>query len=365
MKNPVVLFFLLTTVLPLGAAPALPSRANLLSTLERVGDWQLAHPYTKAAATDWTNAAFYTGLVALDEISASPRYREALLKIGEENHWEPGPRIYHADDLCVGQAYLGLYARTKDPRMIAPLRARLDAILAHPSTRSLAFDQAHQDLWAERWSWCDALFMAPPVWARMAEVTGDRRYRDFMISEWKATTDYLYDRGAHLYYRDSRYFDRREPNGAKVFWSRGNGWVIAGLTRVLDALPVGDPARPGLEDQYRQMAGAILAAQQPDGMWRVSLLDPRDYPAKETSGTAFYCYALAWGVNRGLLDRAATLPAVERAWRSLEESITPAGKLTRVQVIAGSPTPFSEDTSMPYGVGAVLLAGRQVYALSE
>ncbi|OIR09286.1 unsaturated rhamnogalacturonyl hydrolase YteR [mine drainage metagenome] len=357
---------LLLCVLPLlRAAPALPPRAEVLATMERVADWQLAHPYTKAPATDWINAAFYTGLLAVDQVSPSPRYREALRGIAERTGWEPGPRTYHADDLCVGQAYLGLYSRYHDPRMIAPLRARLDFILAHPKSGSLAYAEHHLDLWSQRWSWCDALFMAPPVWTRMSEVTGDPRYRLFMESEWKVTTDYLYDREAHLYYRDSRFFDRREPNGAKVFWSRGNGWVIAGITRVLEALPADDPARPGFERQFREMAAAVLAAQQPDGMWRTSLLDPRDYTEKESSGTGFYCYALAWGVNHGLLDRGVTLPAVERAWQALEACVKPDGKLTRVQTVAGSPTPFDPDSTMPYGVGAFLLAGRQVYALAR
>jgi unsaturated rhamnogalacturonyl hydrolase len=51
-----------------------------------------------------------------------------------------------------------------------------------------------------------------------------------------------------------------------------------------------------------------------------SLLAPERYPIKETSGSGFYTYALAWGVNQGLLDRAQYEPAVRQAWAALAGS---------------------------------------------
>ena len=123
---------------------------------------------------------------------------------------------------------------------------------------------------------------------------------------WWKTTDYLYDRTEHLYYRDSRYFDQREKNGRKVFWSRGNGWVIAGLARMLQDMPADYRGRDRYEQLFRDMAGAVLAAQSADGYWRSSLLDPDSRPNPETSGTGFFVFALGWGVTQGLLDRATT-----------------------------------------------------------
>ena len=337
-------------------------RSAILSAMERVADWQMANPGTHKT-TDWTQGALYAGIMALDTISGSPRFREAMVRVGETNRWRLGPRPYHADDHAVGQTYAELWLRYHDVKMIVPMRASFDFILDHPhELPSLEFKQRGvQDLWA----WCDSLFMAPPAWARLARVTGDGRYLDFAVTNWWRTSDYLYDTNAHLYFRDSTFFNKREANGAKVFWSRGNGWVMGGLVRMMQFIPKDSPARARFETQFREMAEKILACQQPDGLWRASLLDSASYPLKETSGSGFYTYALAWGVNEGLLDREKFGPAVRKAWTALVECVTPEGKLTHVQPIGADPRHFDENATEVYGVGAFLLAGSEVFRLAK
>lgn len=337
--------------------------ADVLSVMERVADWQLAHP-SAHFATDWTQGAGDAGMMALAGISGNPKYRDALLAVGAANRWQPGPRMYHADDLAVGQAYAGLYFLYRDPEMIAPLRARFDALLsAPPQVESLDFHQPYDQV-SQLWSWCDSLFMAPPVWMQVFAATGDERYLDFAVKNWWRTTDYLYDPGEHLYFRDSTYFDRREANGKKVFWSRGNGWVLAGLVRMLQLLPADHPSRARFQQLFQEMAESILKAQQPDGLWHSSLLDPQSYPLKETSGSGFYAYALAWGLNQGLLDDARFKPAIRRAWTALADCVDAEGKLKHVQPIGSDPKTFADDSTEVYGVGAFLLAGSELYRMA-
>lgn len=303
-------------------------------------------------------------MMALAGISGNPAYRDALLAMGEGNGWKPGPRMYHADDLAIGQTYADLYFLYRDPKMIARLRARLDAILsAPPAIQSLDFHQPY-DQASQLWSWCDSLFMAPPVWMQLFAATGDDRYLDFAVKNWWRTTDYLYDPVEHLYFRDSTYFDRREANGKKVFWSRGNGWVMAGLVRMLQLLPASHPSHARFEQLFREMAEAILTAQPPDGLWHSSLLDPQSYPLKETSGSGFYAYALAWGVNQGLLDDAKFKPAIRKAWLALADCVDAEGKLTHVQPIGSDPKTFADESTEVYGVGAFLLAGSELYRMA-
>jgi rhamnogalacturonyl hydrolase YesR len=349
------------------AAAASPNRrltpAEVLSVMERVADWQLAHP-SAHPTTDWTQAAGDAGMMALAGISGDPKYRDALLAMGEANEWKPGPRLYHADDLAIGQTYAGLYFLYRDPKMIAPLRKRLDAILSTPpNVENLDFHQPYDQV-SQLWSWCDSLFMAPPVWMQLFAATGDERYLDFAVKNWWRTTDYLYDPGEHLYFRDSTYFDRREANGKKIFWSRGNGWVMAGLVRVLQLLSANHPSRARFQRLFQEMAETILGDQQADGLWPASLLDPGNYPLKESSGSGFYAYALAWGVNQGLLDDAKFKPAIRKAWTALVDSVDGDGKLTHVQPIGSDPKKFADDSTEVYGVGAFLLAGSELYRMA-
>jgi rhamnogalacturonyl hydrolase YesR len=348
------------------AAPPVdrPGHDAVLKVMERVADWQLAHP-SPHSSTDWTQAAGYTGMMALAEISPSPRFLDAMVKMAEGNAWKLGPRPYHADDQCVGQTYTELYFRFKDPSMIAPMREQFDRVLTHPKDGSLDFDGQRNPDRLDRWSWCDSLFMAPPAWIRLSAATGNRAYLDFAVEHWWKTSDFLFDRNEHLFFRDSSYFARREANGRKVFWSRGNGWVMAGLVRVMQYLPASHPARPRFIEQYRAMADKILSCQQPDGLWSASLLDPGDYPLKETSGSCFFCYALAWGINDGFLDRARFEPAVADAWRGLVDCVSEDGRLTHVQPIGADPKKFDEGSTEIYGVGAFLLAGSEVCHLRQ
>ena len=337
--------------------------AAVLASMERVADWQLANP-SPHRATEWTSGAGDAGFMALAGISGNPKYRAAMVAGGETNQWQPGPGFYDADDHCIGQTYAELYLLYREPRMIKPLRERFDAILDKPTTvTNLAFVNP-QARARENWSWCDALFMGPPAWMRLYAATDDERYMNFAVTNWWRTADYLYDNEEHLFFRDSTYFEKREANGKKVFWSRGNGWVMAGLARVLQYLPMNHPARPRFEGLFKEMAAKILACQQSDGLWRASLLDPASYPQKETSGSGFYTYALAWGVNQGLLDRAVFQPAVEKAWSGLNGCVDADGKLTHVQPIGADPKSFSENSTEVYGAGAFLLAGSEIYRMA-
>jgi len=339
--------------------------AAVLALMERAADWQLAHPKPTEAVDGWVYGAFYSGVMALAHESASPRFHDAMMKMGEASHWKLSERPYHADDHVVGQTYLSLYLQHHDARMLEPTQKSLDFILAHPKDDNLDFNEAKNPDRLDRWSWCDALFMAPPTWALLWKATGNRAYLDFAVTKWWVTSDFLYDKEEHLYFRDSTQFSRAERNGRKVFWSRGNGWVMAGLVHMLEILPADHASRSRFEQQFREIADKILTCQQADGYWRSSLLDPGSYPMQETSGTGFYCYALAWGINHGLLDRARFEPAVRHAWAVLVSCVTAEGKLTHVQPIGFAPVTFDVESTEPFGVGAFLLAGRQVRHLGQ
>jgi rhamnogalacturonyl hydrolase YesR len=338
------------------SAPAAPSAAEVDALAARVARHHLSGPRLHHADS-WMRAVFYSGLLALE----GAEWEEPVREICDDLKWRPKHRVYHADDHTIGQSYVELFRRRQDPAMIAPLRARFDYILAHPFMQSLDRSET-LDPHAE-WSWCDALYMSPPTWAGLARVTGEAAYLDFALAGWWKSSDFLYDRDTHLFHRDSNTMTHREPNGEKVFWGRGNGWVVAGLVRLLEQMPAGHPGRAPLEQQLREMAAALVRLQPVDGLWRSSLLDPASYPVPETSGSGLICYALAWGINHGVLDRATYLPATLRAWQGLAGCVTPEGRLTHVQAIGAAPTNFDSNATEDYGVGAVLLAASEVRRL--
>jgi unsaturated rhamnogalacturonyl hydrolase len=336
------------------------TEGTVLATMKRVADWQIAHP-SAHGATEWTQGAYYTGMMALASISDNPKYHDAMMEMARKNDWKPSTNfIYHADNYCVLQTYLELYLQHHDPEMLEPAKQRCDQVMASPpkDENDLDFNKPQAQ---EKWVWCDALFMSPPVWARLSVATGDKKYLDFMNERWWRTSNHLYDKQEHLFYRDDRFLAQHEANGKKVFWCRGNGWVMAGLVRVLQYMPVDYPARPRYVAQFKEMAARLVNLQDEDGLWRASLLDPNSFPAPESSGSGFILYALAWGVNQKILNRTDYEPAIRKAWQGLVHCVDADGRLGFVQAIGANPATLSATDTEVYGVGAFLLAGSEVY----
>jgi unsaturated rhamnogalacturonyl hydrolase len=351
------------------------SHSYVNTVMMRAFDWQIDHLVYKAplpdggfqdvSDTEWVRGAFFSGVMAAYEATRHPKYLGAAMEISERNNWKPGPRPRHADDQCIAQTYARIFLIEHQKRMIEAIVANFDAMIAQPRP-------GPEVGWNEddNWSWCDALFMAPPTMALVAEAKDDLRYLDLMNTMWWQTYDYLYDPAEHLWYRDGRYVIQedgsgpRATNGRKIFWSRGNGWVFAGLALVLEHMPDDYPDRPRYEELFREMAAALVAVQGEDGLWRSSLLDPEEIPVPESSGSGFFTFGLAWGVNNAVLDADSFLPAVYRAWEGLIWALQPDGRLGWVQQIGYDPREVTAEDSMEYGTGAFLLAGSEMLKLA-
>jgi len=337
----------------------------------------------------WVYAAFHVGMAKwakLADQQGDEQYFNKLYAIAKRNQYLFAPRIYNADDYAIGQLYLDLYDKYQDPQMLVPLKTIFNIILNSPSSVDLHFKKiqtdktAHDDYSGQpfevfegrqfrftpckaRWCWADALFMGPPVWMHLAKVSGEKKYLDFANSEFWQTANLLWDKEDHLFYRDTRFFNKREKNGQKVIWARGVGWVVAGLARILEQLPQDHAQRADYEDIFKKVMARLAGAQQSDGFWRPSVLAPESQPFKESSGTGLIAYAYASGINQGILDKKTYISVVEKAWSALISVVQPSGKLGWVQPIGASPDTVSADDTQIYGTGGFLLTGTEIYKM--
>jgi len=351
-----------------------------------VADWQLAQFDIRSnqmrtemrpsgLPSGWMYATLMVGLWHWAEESDSAAFRQATLNLAQLNDYQLGPRGYHADDQAIGDIYLSLYDKFGEQRRLLPTQQILDYQIQHPSQHSLEFSDDNKDSHVFplrtfvdpnctiRWCWADAVFMAPPVFAHLAKITGDQAYLDFMDAEFWHMTDYLFDKNHQLYLRDSRYFSRKDPQGQPIFWGRGNGWVIAGLARTINYLPATYVNKSRYTDLFSSIADALLKHQKSDGSWPSSLLESSADQHPETSATALIAYGLAWGINQGLLAEDKFLPALKLAWQSIVANVHPDGKVGYVQQVAFAPGSATYDDTQLYGSGAVLLAAAEINKL--
>ena len=322
----------------------------------------------------WTRAVYYEGLMALYGIDKKQAYYDYAVEWGEKHHWglRSGTTTRNADDQCCGQTYIDLYTmdRTDNhpkPEYIHDIKASIDLMVNGDKI--------------DDWSWVDALQMAMPVFAQLgvlakdnkAEANGyfEKMYQIYNYSKTKHGGNGLYNPNDHLWWRDKDFVPPyKEPNGKDCYWSRGNGWVVAALVRVLDILPKDAPHRDEYQKTYLEMMQALPPIQRPDGFWNVSLHDSTHFGGKELTGTALFTYGMAWGINNGLLNAKIYRPIIAKAWQAMAtESVHPNGFLGYVQGTGKEPKdgqPVTYDSKPDfddYGLGCFLLAGVEMYKL--
>ncbi|MEL7120063.1 MAG: glycoside hydrolase family 88 protein [Bacteroidota bacterium] len=367
MNKYIFSFLLICLTSTMYAQPAFDV-SKIKATMDKATFWQLKNP--KHKDYDWTNGAFFAGAFAAYETTSNEKIFKAMKDRFDAIDWRPGLRLTHADDHAICQTYIDM-ARVMESRgentwhQVNPTRKVFEDLIEFEYVQRERRDNI-------TWWWCDALFMGPPALAKYAHFAKKDHFLAYNDSLFMETYDLLWNEEESLFARDIDYLwtgsekDKKEANGKKIFWSRGNGWVMGGLVRLLDELPADYPKRAFYENIYKKMAKKIVSIQQEDGLWRASLLDPASYPGGETSGSGFYCYALAWGINNGLLDKSTYEPAVRKAWSSLFDVVQKNGKVGWVQPIGQDPKKnFSKDSWEVYGTGAFLLAGSEMVKLLE
>lgn len=355
----------------------LPYRSSILRQMNLANDYFMAKwpDPTANIVTDktrpsniWTRATYYEGMMQLYYLSKDTDLYNYAVTWGAGHSWLAAntntTTQTNADYICCFQTYIELYLldKTKTAR-ISNVKTNMDYIIATKKTNY--------------WWWIDAIHMAMPIFAKMGVLYNDTTYynalyRYYYFPRYQTKSTGLYSSTYNLWYRDSIFLTKKTTAGKPVFWSRGNGWVIAALTRTLDVLPTTASHRSEFVTMYKNLASSILALQRSDGFWNPCLNDSTYYGGKETSGTAMFTYAFAWGIRNGYLDSATYFPAVRKAWAGMiDSSLHSTGFLGYMQGTGDDPSDSQPVTynSVPnfedYGLGAFLLAGSEVYRLAK
>ena len=359
---------------------SLKSANESLDSKDILADMQLANKYMMDKRPDpgkdiivnnkswesnlWTMATYFEGLMALYTIDPQEKYYNYAVSWAEAHNWQlrKGNKTRFADNHCCGQTYIDLYIIEPKPERIANIKDSIDRMVASAKV--------------DDWWWIDALQMAMPVFAKLGAVYQDDKYYEKMYELYNYAktshgTNGLYNPQDHLWWRDKD-FDApyTTPNGKNCYWSRGNGWVLAAMVRVLDVMPTDAPHRNEYLNMFKDMSAALIKLQRPDGFWNPSLHDPDDFGGKELTGTAFFVYGMAWGINQGVLDPDLYQPVVQKGWDAMvNDSLHENGFLGYVQGTgkepsSGQPLSYDKEPNFDdYGLGAFLLAGSEIYKL--
>ncbi|MDP4270651.1 MAG: glycoside hydrolase family 88 protein [Bacteroidota bacterium] len=344
-----------------------PDKKEVIDIINKVNNyWQTNH--SDPGNPFWDNAAYHTGNMEAYFVTGNETFRQYSEKWAEQNKWkgatgddksqwkysygEKPEFVLFGDWQICFQSYIDLYNLAPDPNKIARAREVMEYEMSTPNY--------------DYWWWVDGLYMVMPVMTKLYKVTGNEMYLDKLTEYYTYAKSIMYDPKTKLFYRDARYTypKHKSVNGKKDFWARGDGWLFAGLAKVLKDLPVDYKNRALFEKQFKAMAKTIIKSQQKEGYWTRSMLDPNHAPGYETSGTAFFTYGLLWGINNGYLKQKTYLPAAMKGWKYLTTTaLQPDGKIGYIQPIGDRAIPgqvVDANSTANFGVGAFLLAASEM-----
>lgn len=327
------------------------------------GYWQKNN--SPQATPFWHVAAYHTGNMEAYKLTGNPDYLKYSEDWAEHNQWkgatgndrskwkyasygESPDHVLFGDWQICFQTYTDLYNILPDDRRIRRAKEVMEYQMSTPAN--------------DYWWWADGLYMVMPVMTKLYNTTGNSKYLDKLYDYFVYADSIMFDKDEHLYYRDAKYvYPKHESaNGKKDFWARGDGWVLAGLAKVLADLPKDYRHRDIFEQRYLQLAEAVADSQQPGGYWSRSILDEEHAPGPETSGTAFFTYGLLWGINNGYLTDAKYVDVARKGWNYLStKALQKDGKVGYVQPIGEKAIPgqvVDRNSSSDFGTGAFLLA---------
>lgn len=334
--------------------------------------WQTNNPAETRAF--WDNAAYHTGNMEVYKLLKDQQMLDYSIRWAQYNNWkgatEPDPAkwkykqygegqdyVLFGDWQICFQTYIDLYNLAPQKKKVA----RAKEVMGYEA------DSKANDYW---W-WADALYMVMPVMTKMYKLTGDEKYLDKLYENICYCDSIMLDHETGLYFRDGKYVypKHKTANGKKDFWARGDGWVLAGLPKVLQDMPKTYKHQPFFARKFVNLANGVKRLQQPNGHWTRSMMDSDQAPGYETSGTAFFCYGLLWGINNGYLTKKEFEPVVEKAWDYLSTiALQTDGKVGYVQPIGERAIPgqtVDANSQANFGVGAFLLAACEYYRYLE
>lgn len=354
---------LLMLMLPVMAAKQNKEAQEVRKIIDKVNTyWQTNNK--PEVRSFWDNAAYHTGNMEAYFLTGNEKYRAYSEAWANHNQWkgaksnnraewmynygETDKHVLFGDWQICFQTYIDLYNIQPDDYKIRRAREVMEYQMS--------------TLKNDYWWWADGLYMVMPVMTKLYKLTGNQQYLDKLYEYICYSDEIMYDQETGIYYRDAKYVypKHKSANGKKDFWARGDGWVLAGLAKVLKDLPADYKHRQFFVDKYKRLAKAIAEIQQPEGYWTRSMMDPEHAPGPETSGTAFFTYGFLWGINNGYLDEEIYFPVVQKSWAYLKnKALQKSGKVGYVQPIGEKAIPgqvVDANSQANFGVGAFLLA---------
>lgn len=147
--------------------------------------------------------------------------------------------------------------------------------------------------WAKHQLWVDAYYMAPPFLCKYGDV-------EEAMKQIKGLRKYLFTQRMGLL--SHTWDDDKKELGRMEFWGVGNGWALAGITRIISMLDENyEEDKKYLINYLMDILHGCLTFQRDDGLFCNVLDDPQSFI--ETNMSQMLAYSIYRGVKAGYLNK--------------------------------------------------------------
>lgn len=324
----------------------------------------------------WGEALYTYALNLLDEALGEDRYLAYICDYLDA-HINKGYRVDQSDTMAPGLTAYAAYLRTGDKRY----KAVVDRVVDYLMNSERVLDHMPNHLGSSlegkfypKSVWVDSVMMYGVFSGWYGSTAGDATIYDFASRQPALFAKYLQDPQDKLFYHC--YWTRRQHTypKRKIFWGRGNGWVIAGLPLAIDHFARDSEERQDAVRILRETSEALLPYQREDGFYETVFNRPGKTYA-ESSATALIASGWMQGVADGYLDERFLEPGL-KAFRAVVESLETRDGLLSMPLISAPTiaiqlmpylgykyTPRGNDWT--YGLASLFFAGLNYKKLFE
>lgn len=332
-------------------------KKELLKIAEKINDnWQKQMP--DVGPCHWERSAYMIGNMAAYEITKKEEYLDYAHRWAVRNEWKFNDGSFY-----------GVDQRCADNQLCAEVYFKLiDMGLSGATDENILEDMKPlmEEERCDYWSWCDLIYMGFTFYHLMANRYNDKSYEEKVYRLYKNIRDdrKCYDKEDHFWHRDENYLPevKREDNGEKIFWGRGNGWAFAGLARGLEVVDKNCKYYDEYVKDYKDMAESLKTVMNEDGSFNVSFYDKETYPYHETSSTSLICLGYLMGIRLGILDESYYEVADKCVDWLFTVALDEDGSIGWCQDVAGWPAHnVGKDVKKDYAVGTFLLIIKELF----
>jgi rhamnogalacturonyl hydrolase YesR len=241
------------------------------------------------------------------------------------------------DPAANGEALIVAARMTKEPALQVAVEAMQNYLL---KTAPRAADGTLFHIIDAREVWVDSMYMAPPFLAAAGQTDEAlQQIRGIKSRLWNSEVK-LY---SHIWDEDRRALKRA------AYWSVGNGWAAAGITRVIRALPDSRAKeKHELAVHLSEILDGCLAHQRPDGLFHDVIDRPESFV--ETNFAQMLAYSIYRGLTGGWLP-SSYKDYADKMRAAVHEKVDASGY---VQGVCAAPT-FDRPGTAPEGQAFFLL----------